>query len=300
MARIRSIHPEACDSEKLAALSDSAERTFFRLLTHTDDEGRAEDRPKLLAAKLYPLHDGKSAETVDTDLADIESVGLLVRYSVEGRCYLAFPTFGDWQKPRHPTPSRLPAPEEDDGSATDNSVSPTAERGKPTDTVRPGDGDGGGDGGGGGDGDSPEGGADAPDPPAATNGHDKRSFTDRCADWLDGQGITLPPADRQLERRRMILQCVLDEAGDDRNRQRQASMGIVRDYVADLTGSQIPGEAGDLLARLVGDFGGVAVLDAVGEAMTWGAGLGEAYRDDPLALAKYVSAVLHGETQGAA
>lgn len=172
MARIRSIHPEACDSEKLAALSDSAERTFFRLLTHTDDEGRAEDRPKLLAAKLYPLHDDKGAGTVDTDLDEIQEVGLLVRYSVDGRCYLAITTFGDWQKPRHPTPSKLPAPgdhdssgEDDDGSSTDDSVSLTAERGNATDTVRPGEGGGVGGGVGGGEG---GGGADAADATSAS------------------------------------------------------------------------------------------------------------------------------------
>jgi hypothetical protein len=132
--RIRSIHPDACDSEKLSTLSDSAERTFFRLLTHTDDEGRGEDRPKLLAAKLYPLHDGKDAGTVDADLDELQGVGLLVRYSVSGKRYYAIPTFRDWQNPRHPTASKLPSPDDadpaPDRTPTDKRGSSTADRRK--------------------------------------------------------------------------------------------------------------------------------------------------------------------------
>lgn len=112
MPRIRSIHPDACDSEKLATLSDSAERTFFRLLTHTDDEGRGEDRPKLLAAKIYPLNDDKNADTIDRDLDELKTVGLVVRYVVEGKGYYCIPTFRDWQNPRHPTASKLPSPDD--------------------------------------------------------------------------------------------------------------------------------------------------------------------------------------------
>ena len=134
MPRIRSIHPDACDSEKLSSLSDSAERTFFRLLTHTDDDGRGEDRPKLLAAKLYPLHDGKDADTVDGDLDELQSVGLLTRYVVAGKRYYAIPTFRDWQNPRHPTASKLPSPDdadpEPDSSSTAKRRSSTANRRK--------------------------------------------------------------------------------------------------------------------------------------------------------------------------
>lgn len=166
MARIRSIHPDACDSEKLSTLSDSAERTFFRLLTHADDEGRGEDRTKLLAAKLYPLHDDKDAGTVDADLDEIQRVGLLVRYRAGGKHYFAIPTFMDWQKPRHPTASKLPPPEdadpEDDDTSTADRDTVTADRGNGTDERHePFHGVGGGGGGGEGEGSDD---ADAPSP----------------------------------------------------------------------------------------------------------------------------------------
>jgi hypothetical protein len=132
MPRIRSIHPEAGDSEKLSLLTDSAERTFFRLLTHADDDGRGEDRCKLLAAKLYPLHDDKNADTVDADLDELVTVGLLVRYVVDGRRFFVIPTFKDWQSPRHPRPSKYPGPEEADGSSTADGDTITANRGNGT------------------------------------------------------------------------------------------------------------------------------------------------------------------------
>jgi hypothetical protein len=134
MPRIRSIHPDACDSDKLSRLSDSAERTFFRLLTHTDDEGRGEDRPNLLASKLYPISDDKTADTIDSDLDELQAVGLLARYRVNGKRYYAIPTFGDWQKPRHPTASKLPPPDdadpEPDDTTTDERRNGTAKRRK--------------------------------------------------------------------------------------------------------------------------------------------------------------------------
>ncbi|WP_395369318.1 hypothetical protein OHU45_09105 [Streptomyces tubercidicus] len=49
IARIRTIKPEAFNSESLAAVSLSAERTFFGLLTQSDDHGRFRDQPAVIA-----------------------------------------------------------------------------------------------------------------------------------------------------------------------------------------------------------------------------------------------------------
>lgn len=110
MGKIRSIHPEACESEKLTALSDGAERTLWRLGTQSDDEGRGLDNPKLLAAKLYPLDDRKDADTIDAHLWELSDAGMVVRYEVDGKRYYEVHDFTDWQKPRHFTPSKLPPP----------------------------------------------------------------------------------------------------------------------------------------------------------------------------------------------
>lgn len=129
MARIRSVHPALCEDEALAAVSPSAERTFIRLWTHLDDEGRGEDRPKLLSAYLYPEHDEMDPEAVDADLQELASADLLIRYKVKSESYLCSKpdAWKKYQKPRHPRPSYLPPPP-DGGSRTAKRRKPTAKR----------------------------------------------------------------------------------------------------------------------------------------------------------------------------
>ena len=112
MARIRSIHPDACDNEKLAALSHGAERTLWRLITHADDDGRGIDNPKLLAAKLFPLVDDVDADTLDAFLDELVVAGVLERYRVGDKGYFEVHDFGDWQKPKRKVDSKHPAPSE--------------------------------------------------------------------------------------------------------------------------------------------------------------------------------------------
>lgn len=115
MPRIRSVHPEVCSDEALAEVSAYAERTFVRLWTHLDDEGRALDNPKLLASTLYPLHDDMSADELDDDLTELCAAGLVQRYDANGKRYLSAKpdAWRRFQKPRHPTPSKYPPPPED-------------------------------------------------------------------------------------------------------------------------------------------------------------------------------------------
>ena len=112
MPRIRSVHPDICQDEALVDVSARAERTFVRLWTHLDDEGRCIDHPKLIKAALYPLHDDMTAAEVDADLWELVRHGLLMRYEAEGKKVLcAKPAaWKQRQKPKHPTPSKLPAP----------------------------------------------------------------------------------------------------------------------------------------------------------------------------------------------
>ena len=78
MARIRSVKPELCTSETMAEVSAEAERTFVRLWTHCDDEGRCKDNPKLLKAALFPLHDDCTSPVGEMRKL-CESVGFIVR-----------------------------------------------------------------------------------------------------------------------------------------------------------------------------------------------------------------------------
>lgn len=112
MPRIRSVSPDIVEDESLAKVSPYAERTFVRLWTILDDKGRGKDNALLLKAQLYPLDERMTAERVAKDLAELEAEGLLQRYEVDGKRYLcAKPeAWSRYQKPKHPTPSKLPPP----------------------------------------------------------------------------------------------------------------------------------------------------------------------------------------------
>lgn len=112
MARIRSIHPDSCRSELLAACTAEQERCFWRLLPQCDDEGRCEDAPKVLAAFMFPMNEEIVGADVDGWLGRLARLGLIVRYEVDGRRYLAVDAneWNDHQHPQRPTPSKFPAP----------------------------------------------------------------------------------------------------------------------------------------------------------------------------------------------
>lgn len=112
MARIRSIHYDALKSEKLAAVSAEAERCYWRLQTHCDDDGRAEDHPRLLAAYLFPLHDDATGAAVDGWLDELDAAGLIVRYEHDQKRYLAVTRWADYQRPQKPRASTIPPPPE--------------------------------------------------------------------------------------------------------------------------------------------------------------------------------------------
>lgn len=112
MPRIRSVHPDICVSETMAAIPAEQERTFIRLLTHCDDEGRCLDNVKLLKAALYPLHDDVSAESLDAELEALHEAKVVFRYEVDdGSRYLSIPSWDEYQHPQKPKPSKYPHPD---------------------------------------------------------------------------------------------------------------------------------------------------------------------------------------------
>lgn len=138
MGRIRSIYPDACISETLAKISPREERTFWRLLTHCDDRGRCYSNARLIKAAIYPLHDDMLPQEVQKDLDGLACVGLIQFYTVEGRGYLWVCSWDEFQHPKNPTPSKLPAPENGLPSPT-----PVLPQGLPTSNpLELGDGDG--------------------------------------------------------------------------------------------------------------------------------------------------------------
>lgn len=100
MARSRIIKPGFFTNEMLAELSFEARLCFAGLWTLADREGRLEDRPKRIAAALFPY------DTVDIHaiLASLTDSGFIDRYRAGEVAVISLPTFFDHQ---HPHPREL-------------------------------------------------------------------------------------------------------------------------------------------------------------------------------------------------
>jgi len=79
------------DSIKINSASIGAETLYTRLIAKSDDAGRFWGSPTMLCAKLYALRMERGDVTPDSVagwLNELETVGLIVRYTVDGRDYL--------------------------------------------------------------------------------------------------------------------------------------------------------------------------------------------------------------------
>lgn len=124
MARIRSVHPEICIDKGLADLDARYERTFVRLWTYCDDEGRCIADGRLIKAAIYPRDDRMTPDEVDHDIDVLAEAGFVVRYHVDGEDYLCIRSFNRWQKPQHPAKSKLPTPPERPGGRPETKCDP--------------------------------------------------------------------------------------------------------------------------------------------------------------------------------
>lgn len=110
MPRIRSVHPDLCVSESMALLPAEVERTYVRLWTHMDDQGRCVDNVKLIKAAIYPLHDDMTLIELDKHLNRLVGGSHLIDYEVDGKPYLQVREWTKYQHPQRPAKEKLPAP----------------------------------------------------------------------------------------------------------------------------------------------------------------------------------------------
>lgn len=107
----RILKESICTSDNLDALSAFQETFFYRLLVNCDDFGRMDARPKILAAKLFPLKDVRTNQMEDA-LQALSSAELVILYEVDGKPFLQMKTWDRHQQVRA-TKSKYPSP--DDG-----------------------------------------------------------------------------------------------------------------------------------------------------------------------------------------
>lgn len=107
MARCRNIKPSFFTNEHLGECSAEARLLFAGLWCWADRAGRLEDRPKKLKAEIFPYDDWNVSKLLDL----LASKGFIVRYSVDGRNYIAISNFSKHQNPHiNEKESEIPDP----------------------------------------------------------------------------------------------------------------------------------------------------------------------------------------------
>lgn len=118
MARIRSIRPEFWKSESIACYDFFTRLTFIGLWSYVDDNGVGIDNWRLIAAELYPLEEdfARVSREVRECLARLAEGGRILRYTLDGKRYIAIVNWSEHQKIDRPGKARYPGP--DDPRAT--------------------------------------------------------------------------------------------------------------------------------------------------------------------------------------
>ena len=106
----RILKDSICTSENVDCLSAFQETFFYRLIVNCDDYGRMDARPRILAARLFPLKDIRSNQIEDA-LRALTSAELVILYEVDGKPFLQMKTWDKHQQVRAQK-SKYPSPDE--------------------------------------------------------------------------------------------------------------------------------------------------------------------------------------------
>jgi hypothetical protein len=117
MAKGRFLSKSVSTSHKLASLkSDSPRLLWTWLLPHLDREGRFHADPDIVKGHAVTRLKNHTEKTIEADLNELASVGLIVLYQVNGDRYLQFTQFDENQpgmRKDREAESQCPAPPEE-------------------------------------------------------------------------------------------------------------------------------------------------------------------------------------------
>lgn len=99
-------------SKSINALNDFQFRVWAYLITYVDDFGRGSAEPDILKGFVFPRRKSVTEASIKSALDDLEHMGLIRLYDVDGDSYLYFPNWASHQNVRA-TSSKFPEPTED-------------------------------------------------------------------------------------------------------------------------------------------------------------------------------------------
>ena len=110
----RILKDSVCASDSIDRLTWFQEVFFYRLIVNCDDYGRMDARPRILAARLFPLkdYDDVSDYMIESTLEMLSNAGLITLYKVDDKPYLQMKTWDKHQQVRakrskYPSPSEI-------------------------------------------------------------------------------------------------------------------------------------------------------------------------------------------------
>lgn len=123
MARIRSIKPEFWEDYRLAKELTRDQRLFYiALWNQADDAGRFLAHPRRLLGAVFPYDDDIKPRFIEDTLDLLEKTGRVLLYQVAGEPYGQLTRFAEHQRINRPTPSRIPSPDNNEASLSEDSV----------------------------------------------------------------------------------------------------------------------------------------------------------------------------------
>lgn len=124
MARKRMIDPSIWTDEGMAELTERQQLLYIGLFSNADDDGRLKGSPAALRLILPTFYGGVPVDDVEADIEAVtKAMRQLVRYEFDGRQYIAFRNFRQWQRIDKPSPSILPPPPDESPQLPESSQS---------------------------------------------------------------------------------------------------------------------------------------------------------------------------------
>ena len=133
MPRARVMWPEHRAHRKVGTLTDSHYRLWVGLIMEADDDGRVLVDAFELRAKVFPFRTSVTVGGIKTGIRQLAKRRLIRLYQRSGIHYAYFPSWRDWQHPKYPSPSKLPAPPKvaDDSPTTSTPLRQRSPSGSP-------------------------------------------------------------------------------------------------------------------------------------------------------------------------
>lgn len=122
VARQRFIHPGIWCDPSFGALSDMSQLTFIGLFSNADDDGRILAGAAYIKSVVWPHRDMSLAKVKNARDEMLKALPRVMLYEVANVEYITFLKWSDYQKPKYPSPSKLPAPPEKDSGTVPERV----------------------------------------------------------------------------------------------------------------------------------------------------------------------------------